>query len=330
MVDARRRARAPTPSISAGELERPPRRERRARARTAARSGSSDGRERATRAGLSACTTSPSPVAGSRARRTSRPTSVSAAGKAHCAGTPASASVRAVVGELRHRRVRVEHDPRSDGVAGRARRRAGASSGSCSESAQEAGRADDLLGPVDGSLDRNRPSRAAAAIGSSHCRPGGYDGGRAAAEEAGAVGRRSTRGMRRGRGAVKSGRGTFSGRRSGSRRRTETTAAPAASAFSHSVAAAMPAPTTVTSSRVLVRLVRVHGARVVRQLDGTPGPGGRARPARAGTARAPSSSKPPSTARTRSTRAGAEALVPAEPLAHVVDVRRGTRSTVGR
>ena len=35
-------------------------------------------------------------------------------------------------------------------------------------------------------------------------------------------------------------RGTFSGRRTGSRRRTETTSAPAASAFSHSVAAAMP------------------------------------------------------------------------------------------
>ena len=47
---------------------------------------------------------------------------------------------------------------------------------------------------------------------------------------------------------VNSGRGRLSGRRSGSRRRTDTTDAPAASAFSHSVAAAIPAPRTSTSS----------------------------------------------------------------------------------
>ena len=46
----------------------------------------------------------------------------------------------------------------------------------------------------------------------------------------------------------KSGRGAFSGRRPGSRRRTDVTRAPAASAFNHSVAAAIPAPTTTTSS----------------------------------------------------------------------------------
>ena len=46
------------------------------------------------------------------------------------------------------------------------------------------------------------------------------------------------------RAARSTGRGTLSGRRTGSRRRTEIPRAPAASAFSHSVAAAMPAPTT--------------------------------------------------------------------------------------
>ena len=45
---------------------------------------------------------------------------------------------------------------------------------------------------------------------------------------------------------MKSGRATLSGRRAGSRRRTETTSAPASSAFSHSVAAAIPAPTIAT------------------------------------------------------------------------------------
>ena len=45
---------------------------------------------------------------------------------------------------------------------------------------------------------------------------------------------------------MKNGRATLSGRLAGSRRRTETTSEPAVSAFSHSVAAAMPAPTTAT------------------------------------------------------------------------------------
>ena len=69
--------------------------------------------------------------------------------------------------------------------------------------------------------------------------PGGYDGASSVRRRA----RRSSRPSRwngaRPRGE-KYSRGTFSGRRSGSRRRTETTSAPAASAFSHSVAAARP------------------------------------------------------------------------------------------
>ena len=86
---------------------------------------------------------------------------------------------------------------------------------------------------------------AARASGSSQTFPGGYDG---ASSSRSAAARRS--GGERWNDAsprrVRYGRGTFSGCRTGSRRRTEITVEPAASAFSHSVAAASPAPTTQT------------------------------------------------------------------------------------
>ena len=133
---------------------------------------------------------------------------------------------------------------------------------------------------VRGALERLVPLRARA----------GTTARRDAAQERGPLAPAAWRGSRRRPRREKSGRGTLSGRRAGSRRRTETTVAPAASAFSHSVAAAIPAPTTATLDGVLVRLVGVHGARIVRELrrhvrarDGParPGRGGRRRGRRA-------------------------------------------------
>ena len=101
------------------------------------------------------------------------PASVSAAGNAHCAGTPASASVRVSSVSAGTVASGVEDDP----VVGRrelvlvderCEQRIGA------EAAQEAGRADHLRGcrSRDGST-RKRPSAAACASGSSNWRPAG-------------------------------------------------------------------------------------------------------------------------------------------------------------
>ena len=153
------------------------------------------------------------------------------------------------------------------------------------EAAPEAGRADHLLRAVQRRLDAEAalaPSRARAARPTRG--PGGYDGASSRRRSAARSSRRRPRGSRASPRRENSARGTFSGRRTGSRRRTETTAAPAASAFSHSVAAAMPAPTTVDLVRVLVRLVRVHDARVARELGrNVQARDARARAARAGT-----------------------------------------------
>ena len=76
-------------------------------------------------------------------------------------------------------------------------------------------------------------------------------------------------------------------------------------------------------ARRVRRAARTSGRRAGRRAapPGRSGPDGRARAARAGRRRRPSSSKPPSTARTRSTRACVEAPVPAAPLAQLLDVR---------
>ena len=80
------------------------------------------------------------------------PTSVSAAGYAHCAGTPASASVRVPLVSVGTVAVRCKHDPvRSDFqsvlVDERAEQRV------VPEAAPEAGRADDLRLAVNGQRD---------------------------------------------------------------------------------------------------------------------------------------------------------------------------------
>ena len=93
-----------------------------------------------------------------------------------------------------------------------------------------------------------RKRAPACASGSSQARPGGYDGHEQRRRGSPRARPAPARGSRASPRREKSGRGTLSGRRTGSRRRTEVTRAPAASAFSHSVAAAIPAPTTTTSS----------------------------------------------------------------------------------
>ena len=115
-------------------------------------------------------------------------------------------------------------------------------------STPEAGRADDLVGAVDGPLDSEAPLGRRPL---DRLVEGARPPGRRARAAAGAARARCGEG-RRWKDArprfVRYWRGTFSGRRTGSRRRTEITVAPAASAFSHSVAAASPAPTTQTLS----------------------------------------------------------------------------------
>ena len=114
------------------------------------------------------------------------------------------------------------------------------------EPAPEAGRADHLLGAVH--LGRD-PEAGAGPLERLVPGPAGRVGRREQrGEKRRALGRRRARGSRASPRREKSGRGTLSGRRTGSRRRTDVTRAPAASAFSHSVAAAIPAPTTATSS----------------------------------------------------------------------------------
>src|SRR5581483_6990026 len=228
------------------------------------------------------------------------PAIVSAAGNAHWPATPASASVR-----------------RSSVRAGTVESGASTIHSSCvsrscasTRSASSGSFRNPRKNPVAqitwvsrpdrcaGLATRKRPASIADSTGSSHSRPGGYDG----AERSRSTPARRTGAVRwnpaRPR-FEKNGRGALSGRRSGGRRRIDVTSAPAASAFRHSVAAAIPAPTTT------IRAPYSCGSYAWTASGYS---AGRARPGwpvairTCGTASSPSSSKPPSTARTRSTR----------------------------
>ena len=128
---------------------------------------------------------------------------------------------------------------------------------------------------------------------------------------------------------MKSGRATLSGRRAGSRRRTETTSAPASRAFNHSVAAAIPAPTIPT------RDAYSCGSYACTARGSPSSSVGRASPGCPGASSTwrktpcPSSSKPPSTARTRSTRA-CRKLSSQRLLARSSSTCARNSSTVGR
>ena len=96
----------------AGELDRPPARERGAERRTAASERREERREAATRAGLSACTTSAQEGVGSVARARER-----VGGRDRPTGRRRRDGERArAVGERRNRGVGREHDPAVDGL----------------------------------------------------------------------------------------------------------------------------------------------------------------------------------------------------------------------
>ena len=140
-----------------------------------------------------------------------------------------------------------------------------------------------------------RPSDAALIRGLSQSGPGGKDG---EASSCSFVARSSAfSAWKEARPRFeKYGRGTFSGRRSGSRRRIEITSAPAASAFSHSVAAAIPAPTIAT------RDAYSCGSYACTALGIRASPGCPVATSTCSNGPSPSSSNPPSTARIRSIR----------------------------
>ena len=112
-------------------------------------------RRAASRGVPSACTTS-STFRGSSGPRTSLRRGCRRPGNAHCAATPASASVRVPSRQRRHRRVRREDDP-APAVSSSCSSTSRASSGSLREAAPEPGRADDLLGAVQRRLDPEAP-----------------------------------------------------------------------------------------------------------------------------------------------------------------------------
>ena len=256
------------------------------------------------------------------------PASVSAAGNAHCAETPASASVRVSSVSAGTVESRVEHDPavgRLEAVLGDEPREQRV----VLEAAHEAGRADHLLAPVERRLDAEPP------LGRGHgqrlvpvCRP-------ADTTERAAL--RSLAARSPGREAVEVGEAAAREVLARHVQRPPQRLAPPhrddlgppPSAFSHSVAAARPAPTTVTVGRVLVRLVRVDRARVAAQL------------VRHVQARMPEREQHvPEDAvaveleaavdRPHALDAPApEAFVPAAPLAQLARRRRGTRRRVG-
>ena len=103
------------------------------------------------------------------------PTSVSAAGYAHCAGTPASASVRdaSVRPGTEQSSARTIQRASVSSPCSSTRRR---SSGSCRKPLRKPVAQITCSAPFSSGSTRKRPSRAARSIGSSHSRPGGYDG----------------------------------------------------------------------------------------------------------------------------------------------------------
>ena len=187
----------------------------------------------------------PSPCGGMRAPRTSPRRACRRPGNAHWAATPASGERSRRSVSAGHRPVGLEHDPPVGRLEPVLARRAAPAAGRARKPRRKPVAQIDLLRPVDARARRGsaRPATPARAARPS-ARPGGYDGASSgparAARSSAPVGGSREPAPREER------RGTLSGRRSGSRRRTETTSRPAASAFSHSVAAAMPAPTTAT------------------------------------------------------------------------------------
>ena len=143
---------------------------------TAASSSGSERARAATRSGLSACTTCLHPPRKPWAAYFA-PASVSAAGKAHCAGDARERERPRRVGERRHGASRARARSSPSAVSSPCSSTSAASSGSCSVAAPEPGRADHLVGAVHRRLDAEPPLGAARARAARPTRaPGGYDG----------------------------------------------------------------------------------------------------------------------------------------------------------
>ena len=174
------------------------------------------------------------------------PASVSAPGKAHWPGAPATASVLVASVSAGTVESGAEHEPAGRRFRDRGRRRAARAAGRSRKPRRKPVAQMTCADPFSVGSTRKRPSAAARA--QRLVEPGSGRIGRGQQRRQASAARSSAGSCwnaarpRR----EKYGRGTFSGLRAGSRRRTETTSAPASSAFSHSVAAARPAPTTVT------------------------------------------------------------------------------------
>ena len=206
-----------------------------------------------------------------------RRASVSAAGKAHCAGAPASASVRVSSRQGRHRRIRPDHDPRIDRlepvVIHQAREQR-----IVLEPAQEPGRADHLLAPVQRGLDTEAPlgcrSRERLVPGR---RPADTTG-RAVRAAAPPARRRRAGGTRRGRGgrSTRGARSAPTGPARAAEPRRPRRPPRARSATPSPPPARRRSPSRVARTRAARRRARPAGRRAA-----PPGRSGRAAPARA-------------------------------------------------
>ena len=198
------------------------------------------------------------------------------------------------------------------------------------EAAPEAGRADRPARRRSRSArTRKRPSRAARSSGSSHSRPGGYEGASSARRSVGALGAAGA--WKRGEPAAREERPRDVQRpahRLAPAHRDDL--APGRERVQPLGRRRHPAPTTATRVGVLVRLVGVDGARVARELVGNASPGWPGATQHvAEDVPCPSSSKPPSTARTRVDARRHEALVPAACARAAPRRARGTRRPSG-
>ena len=193
------------------------------------------------------------------------------------------------------------------------------------EPAQEPRRADHLLRAVDATARRGSAPRAPRARAARRtARPGGYDGASSSRRRRGALRRREP--VEAGEPAT--ARSTRAGRsaacRRGSRRRTETTSRARVERVQPLGRRREARADDASPSGVLVRLVRVHRARVVAQLVGhTRGPDVPARRARAAKAAVPSIELEAAVHRARSARPAPWRRLSSQPLRsrRLLDVR---------
>ena len=197
------------------------------------------------------------------------------------------------------------------------------------DAVEEAGRAD-APGRRRSPRLRRGTGPPARESGSSHARPGGYDGASNLAQRAQRAAPAARDGTRRARAASGYGRGTFSGRRTGSRRRTEITVEPGVERVQPLRRRGEPRADDADRCR-RSRAARTSEPRAGRRAapPAPRAPDDRSRRARARTTPCPSSSKPPATGRSRSIRAGTTRCSSRCRIAQLLDVRRGSPAPSG-